>query len=134
MVGLTFAIKPLKKQRVKSTKKTLTQVIRGKVVMVDGVYKCNTKYQDKSITVDFTPESFIMKGKTNGFKPDVKDPTKWCRFIKNETDVIGMPFSQDYLPFVPNWIVSGKLIIDNGKIMFDFKNLITIHNFANGWY
>ena len=78
------------------------------------------------LMLDFTEESYDLKGVISVFdrKPDKKG--KYCRYIRNETESKFFPGSSErYVPFCHNWICSGYIVRRNGKMMFEFNECIS---------
>ncbi len=83
------------------------------------------KGQPDLLVLDFTEESYDLKGVILVFdrKPD-KDG-RYTRYVRNETKAKFHPGSPEkYVPFCCNWVCNGYIVRRNGKMMFDFNECL----------
>ena len=118
-------------------KKLTTKLVRG-VCFKDGddfkiqidikALKPNIidKGQPDILVLDFTEESYELKGVLSVFDRNPDKNGKYIRRIRSESDAKMMPGSPErYVPFCHNWICNGYIIRRNGKMMFDFNDCIS---------
>lgn len=83
------------------------------------------KGQPDILVLDFTEESYELKGVTSVFDRNPDKHGKYIRYIRNEVHAKNFPGSPErYVPFCKNWICSGYIVRCNGKMMFDFNECI----------
>ena len=83
------------------------------------------KGQPDILILDFTEESYELKGITSVWDRNPDKNGKYIRYIRSETKAKFHPGSPErYVPFCNNWICSGYIIRRNGKLMFDFNECI----------
>lgn len=138
--GLRIVVAPKKRRTTPSGPKKVSKLVKGKVIVEDGVFKVaidmkiNDEFPDY-LVIPFTEESYDLTGKQTVFDkvPDKKG--RRVRYIRNETHAKFHPGSPErYVPFAPNWIVSGHVVKNNtlgGGYEFDFHELITIDGYAS---
>ena len=141
-------VKPTKKVVPKEIPpKKLTKLINGKVVLKDGIYSCVISYDEfanrmfgnidvkeitdnaQSIEIPFTVESFDIKSFKTIFTRN-KSKFGYLSVVRTESQAIFGNWSPDvYVPFAPNWIVTGNIVKENLVLKFDFISLVTIKGY-----
>lgn len=122
-----------------STKRTSSSFVKqskicyGTVIEVDGIYKVSIdsdKNGTEEIILDFTPESFELKGRKEVFTI-VKDKFgKLTRIIRDDSHAKFFPgLPEQYTPFAPNWIVKGYIVRKGIQKFFEFKQLIGLDGY-----
>ena len=89
------------------------------------------KVQPDLLILNFTEESYELKGVLSVFdkKPDKNG--KYIRYIRNEVHARNFPGNKErYVPFCKNWVCSGYIVRRNGKMMFDFNECIAPQGYA----
>ena len=77
------------------------------------------------LLLDFTEESYELKGVLSVFNRKPNKNGKYIRYIRSESNAKFMPGSPDvYVPFCNNWVCNGYIVRRNGKMMFDFNECI----------
>lgn len=112
------------------------KITKGKVFQdEDGTFKVaidmqNDKTHHDLRILEFTERSYDLTGKTNVFSRTVDSKGRHTRFIRNAMKAKFMPgLPEQYIPFAPNWIVRGYIVLDNGIKKFDFKSLVGIEGY-----
>lgn len=83
------------------------------------------KGQPDILVLDFTEESYELKGVISVFDRNPDNKGRYVRYIRNETNAKFMPGSPErYVPFCKNWICNGYIVRHNGKMMFDFNECL----------
>lgn len=83
------------------------------------------KGQPDILLLDFTEESYELKGVLSVFDRNPDKHGKYTRYIRNESNAKFMPGNPErYVPFCRNWICSGYIVRRNGKMMFDFNECL----------
>lgn len=134
--GFTFkAIE--RKPRISNGSKRLTNsLIKGVCILDENGYHITVDVKeikdkvfgkeekiDDVITIDFTEESYNIKGVVSVFDRTPDKNGRYTRYIRNESYCKIHPGSPErYVPFCKNWICDGYLIKRNGVIMFDFHD------------
>lgn len=129
MLQFKFAPKPITVKRNRdnsNTKKRISKLLQGDVFIEDEVYKIKISITSGNYRIlDFTEESFDLKGKTNIFSKCKTNEDKRTRYIRQEIDSRVHPGDKNkYVPFAPNWTVSGYIISFNKKELFDFNDIV----------
>ena len=132
-----FKLVPKKKTyKTNTDKKITTKLIRGICFKEDNTYKIQIDVKclkpdivDKGtpdlLVLEFTEESYDLKGVTSVFSREPDKRGKYTRYIRTETNARMMPGSPErYVPFCNNWVCSGYIIRRKGKMMFDFNECI----------
>lgn len=84
-----------------------------------------SKGQPDILVLDFTEESYNIKGVTSVFDRNPDSKGRYVRYVRNETNAKFMPGSPErYVPFCRNWVCSGYIVRRNGKMMFDFNECL----------
>jgi len=129
--------KPKRNKTSDGIKRTTNKIVKGKVFQdEDGTYKVAIDMRNDSVNpdllvLDFTERSYNLTGKINVFSRTVDDKGRRTRFVRNLTNAKFMPgLPEQYIPFAPNWIVRGYIVIDNGIKKFDFKSLVGIDGYT----
>lgn len=133
----TFKIIPKKRAvRTDGNKKLTTKLVRGVCLIIDGEYKIQLdikalkpniidKGQPDILVLDFTEESYDLKGVISVFDREPDKHGKYTRYIRNEVKAKFMHGSSErYVPFCRNWVCSGYIVRHNGKLMFEFNECI----------
>ena len=131
----SFKIVP-KKRKTNADKILTTKLVRGicfkegdnykiridtKVLNPDIVDKGNPDF----LVLDFTEESYNIKGVISVFDKIPNKFGKYVRYIRNELKAKFFPGSQEkYVPFCPNWICNGHIIKRDGVMLFNFNECI----------
>lgn len=124
----------------------LTKLINGKVILVDDIWKCEISYNDiikrisvgvnisditdnsNDLIISFTEDTFDLKDKPVIFTRS-KERGKYICVIRNHDKCLAFPGDiNKYIPFALNWIIRGWIVKINGKILFKFRNCVTIEN------
>lgn len=134
-----FKIKICKKdpkKRVETTYKKVTKLIKG-IVFIDGdgKYKVhNVEGEDKNLVLEFTPESYNLKGRESIFTKCSKNFQKRTRIIRSKDHANVYPGSTEiYVPFAPNWEINGYVVKNGVNMMFEFNDIITVHGYDRGY-
>ena len=78
----------------------------------------------------FTKESFDLKGRVNVFSKTKDEHNRYVRYVRNSEQAKYFPGDPNvYVPFAPNWIVTGNIIKENLVLKFDFISLVTIKGY-----
>ena len=133
----TFKIVPKKRAvRPDGNKKLTTKLVKGICLKIDGEYKIQLdvkllkpniidKGQPDILILNFTEESYELKGITSVFSREPDKRGRYTRYIRSEVNAKFMPGSQErYVPFCHNWVCSGYIVRRNGKLMFEFNECI----------
>ena len=87
--------------------------------------------QPDLLVLDFTEESYEIKGVTSVFDRNPDKNGKYIRYIRSETKAKFHPGSPErYVPFCKNWVCSGYIVRCNGKLMFDFNECIAPNGYC----
>lgn len=136
--ALKVAVPKIKRNKTSDgIKRTTNKIVKGKVFQdEDGTYKVAIAIQNDTINPDllvlnFTERSYDLTGKTNVFSRTVDSKGRRTRFIRNPINTKFMPgLPEQYIPFAPNWLVKGYIVIDNGIKKFDFTSLVGINDYT----
>lgn len=125
----TFKIKPITKKRVSKIYTRISKICLGVCVNVDGVLKCKIELpkgeldNTEFLVLDFTPNSFSLKGKRVIFL-DKKDKTN--HWVKIHRDKLQQLLSPEHSPHkvsvVENEVCSGYIVRKEGIMYFDMKD------------
>ena len=133
----SFKLIPKKRTITRDGNKKLTpNLVKGVCVKEEDDFKIQInvkalkpdiidKGQPDILVLDFTEESYDLKGVTSVFdrKPDKNG--RYTRYIRNESYAKAFPGSPErYVPFCRNWVCSGYIVRRNGKMMFDFNECL----------
>lgn len=136
---LSFKIKPIKSIKKKKESNALTKLsklVKGVCRLdEDGNYKVQIKYNESEnpdwLYLDFTENSYNLKGRTSIFTKTKDKKGKYTRIIRDKLTAIAFPGdSEKYIPFSPNWIIEGYICRIDGKLVFDFHNIVTIEGYS----
>ena len=95
--------------------------INVKALKPDIIDKCHPDI----LLLDFTEESYELKGVLSVFNRKPNKNGKYIRYIRSESNAKFMPGSPDvYVPFCNNWVCNGYIVRHNGKMMFDFNECL----------
>ena len=129
-----FKINLAKKNKKESNRpvKECSKLLQALVVRTEIGYEAHLAYkEDANLVVPFTEESFDLKGRTNIFSRE-KGERGYDRIIRGEDYSKFFPGDATrYIPFAPNWIVNGYLVKIEGKLYFDFHDLVTLNGYNN---
>ena len=136
--ALKVAVPKIKRNKTSDgIKRTTNKIVKGKVFQdEDGTYKVAIAIQNDTINPDllvlnFTERSYDLTGKTNVFSRTADSKGRYTRFIRNPINTKFMPgLPEQYIPFAPNWLVKGYIVIDNGIKKFDFTSLVGINDYT----
>ena len=135
----TFSFKFIpKKKNVRNdgNKKVISTLVKGICLKIDEEYKIKIDASvlkpyitDKSnpdfLLLDFTEESYEIKGLTTVFDIKPNERGNYTRYIRSESYAKFFPGSKEkYVPFCNNWVCSGYIVRRNGKLMFKFNECI----------
>lgn len=133
----TFKLIPKKTRKTDGNKKLTTKLVRGICFKDDdGTFKIQVdikalkpdiieKGQPDILVLEFTEESYELKGVFSIFSKNPDKHGKYTRYVRNESHSKFFPGDPErYVPFCPNWICSGYIVRHNGKMMFDFNECI----------
>lgn len=136
--GFNFKLVPKKRQyRDDGNKKLTTRLIKGVCLKEGDEYKIRLdvkalkpdiieKSQPDILVLDFTEESYELKGLNSVFSRNPGKDGKYIRFMRNETKAkFDYGSKERYVPFCNNWVCSGYIVRRNGKLMFDFNECIS---------
>lgn len=104
------------------------------VVNIDGNYESvieGDQFSNSKLTLPFTEESLELKGKTHVFLKDVDETGKQPVVIRTESQCHlhpGLPTQYDAVK--ENLLIAGHIIRKNGKMYFDYENLVKYHYLA----
>ena len=139
LLKLPFKVAVPKPKRNKTSvgiKRTTNKIVKGKVFQdEDETYKIAISMNNDTINPDlrileFTERSYDLTGKTNVFSRTVDSKGRRTRFIRTESHAKFTPgLPEQYIPFAPNWIVRGYIVMDNGIKKFDFKSLVGVDGY-----
>ena len=83
------------------------------------------KGQPDILVLEFTEESYELKGVISVFNRNPDKTGKYIRHIRSESYSKFFPGDPErYVPFCHNWICNGYIVRHNGKMMFDFNECI----------
>ena len=83
------------------------------------------KGQPDLLILNFTEESYDLRGVVSVFDKNPDKNCKYVRYIRNESQCKFFPGSKEKLvPFCPNWICSGYIVRREGKMLFKFNECI----------
>lgn len=132
----SFKLVP-KKHRVVNTDKNLTtKLIRGICIKEGDDYKIQLDIkalkpniidegQPDLLLLDFTEESYNLKGLNSIFSREKDERGKYTQYIRDDSKAKFHPGNiEKYVPFCHNWVCSGYIIRRNGKMLFDFNQCI----------
>ena len=125
---------PKPKRKASDGISKISRITRGKVILDEGIYKVEVKNEDEKTTTiyEFTERSYDLTGRTDIFSKEKDEFGRTVRYIRDQLSAKLMPGSPEhYTPFATNWIISGNIVNDKGKIKFDFKNLIGKDGYMN---
>ena len=127
---LSFSIKQPKVVRHKVENRS--KLLRGLVVLEEDTYKVYVKLDDSTnLVLPFTDKSYNLKGKTKVFSKS-KGPHGHEMYIRSEWKArISPGLNTQYVPFIPDWIVSGWIVQISGKKYFDFNDIICHKNYED---
>lgn len=84
------------------------------------------KSQPDLLVLDFTEESYNLRGVASVFDRNPDEEGRYIRYIRSESQCKFFPGNKEKLvPFCKGWICSGYIIRRNGKLMFDFNECIS---------
>lgn len=104
------------------------------VVNIDGNYDSvieGDQFSNSKLTLPFTEESLELKGKTHVFLKDVDETGKQPVVIRTESQCHlhpGLPTQYDAVK--ENLLIAGHIIRKNGKMYFDYEDLVKYHYLA----
>lgn len=104
------------------------------VVNIDGNYDSvieGDQFSNSKLTLPFTKESLELKGKTHVFLKDVDETGKQPVVIRTESQCHlhpGLPTQYDAVK--ENLLIAGHIIRKNGKMYFDYEDLVKYHYLA----
>ena len=138
MMGFnSFKLVPKKRTVNPNTvKKVTTRLIKGLCVKIDDEYKIQIDTKalkpdiiDKGhpdiLVLDFTEESYNLRGVVSVFSRERDDKGNYVRYIRNVSQCKFFPGNKEKLvPFCNNWICSGYIVRKDSKLMFDFNECI----------
>lgn len=116
--------------------KRLTKLVRGICFLEGDNFKIQVdakvlnpdiieKGKPDILVLDFTEESYNLKGVASVFDRKPDEHGKYTRYIRNAIHAKFFPGdSERYVPFCKNWICSGYVVRRNGKMMFEFNECI----------
>ena len=83
-----------------------------------------------NMILPFTKESFDLKGRVNIFSKTKDEHNRYVRYVRNSEQAKYFPGDPNvYVPFAPNWIVTGNIVKENLVLKFDFISLVTIKGY-----
>lgn len=131
-----FKLIEKKRKPTTDTDKRLTNLIKGICVKEGDIYKIAVdvkelkpniidKGQPDLLVLEFTEESYNLKGVVSVFDRKPDEYGKYTRYIRNESQCKFFPGSKEKLvPFCKNWVCSGYIVKRNGKLLFDFHDCL----------
>jgi len=138
----TFSFKLIPKKVRKSDVKYITRkLIKGICIKTDNGFKIQIeakaikdsiieKGQPDLLLLDFTEDSYELKGITSIFDRNPDKNGKYIRYVRNETKAKFFPGDPErYVPFCNNWVCKGYIVRIKGKLMFKFKECIAPKGF-----
>ena len=133
----SFKLIPKKRTIIRDGNKKLTpKLVRGVCIKEGDDFKIQinvkalkpdiiNKGQPDLLVLDFTEDSYELKGVISVFDRNKNDRGNYTRYIRNESQSKLFPGSKEkYTPFCHNWICNGYIVRRNGKMMFDFNECI----------
>lgn len=126
-----------KKKKFHVENKRLTKLVKGICTKINDEYKIalDVKIIKPEITddehpdilvLDFTEESYNIKGATTVFSRTLDENGRYVRYIRNELNAKCLYGDEKrYVPFCHNWICSGYVVKRDGKLLFDFNECIS---------
>lgn len=138
----SFKLVEKKRKPKNNTDKRLTKLIKGICLKEGDDYKISLNVKtlkpdiiDKGLpdllVLDFTEESYNLKGVVSVFERKPDNNGRYTRYIRNESYCKVSPGSPEKLvPFCKNWVCSGYIIRRNGKLLFDFHDCIAPRGYA----
>lgn len=127
-----------KKKTIKhdGNKKLTTKLVRGICIKNNDIYKIRVDVkslkpniidnsQPDLLVLEFTKDSYNLRGVITVFSKNKNEHGHYVRYIRNASYCKFFPGSEETLvPFCPNWICSGYIVRQNGKLMFEFNDCI----------
>lgn len=125
-----------RKPRNISSFKRLSKLVRGLCIKENDEYKImiNIKGLKPNIVddtnpdllyLDFTEDSYELKGVISVFSRQPDSHGKYTRFIRDEAKSRFSPGNTDVLvPFCHNWVCSGYIVKKDDKLMFEFHDCL----------
>jgi hypothetical protein len=130
----SFKLIPKKRTIIHDGNKKLTpKLVRGVCIREGDDFKIQInvkalkpdiidKGQPDLLVLDFTEESYEIKGVTSVWDRNPDKNGKYIRYLRSEAKAKFHPGSPEmYVPFCHNWVCSGYIVRRNGKMMFDFN-------------
>lgn len=128
---LKFKLKPVSKKKKESTvyKRISNKLILGVVYKDDSQYK--VKLNGTNEVLLFTEQSYDCKNRTDIFtKRPVDDKGRIGHIIRTKDQAkFSIVDNNTYVPFANNWLVSGYIVSNGIKRLFEFNKIITINGY-----
>lgn len=108
------------------------KLVRGKVFIdSDGVYKVQIKLNTEEeinnplLVLEFTEDSFNLVGRKSIFSREKDEHNNYVRIVRQEHESKWFPGNNErFVPFAPNWIVSGHIVQRDKSKLFKFNDII----------
>ena len=128
-----FKFKPVKPKRTNtnSFKRKSNKIHKGLCVLEDGEYKCRVEIDDSStLVLPFTERSYNCKYKKHIFTKGLDEHGNHVHIIRDESTARFFDVDPNiYIPFMKNYIVKGYVVTENGKLYFDFVDIVNLRGY-----
>lgn len=136
-LNLSLKIAVPKKQKITSKPSTTIEAKNKKgcvFINENGEYRVSIVSENDKVynnmILPFTKESFDLKGRVNVFSRTKDEYNRYVRYVRNSEQAKYFPGDPNvYVPFAPNWIVTGNIVKENLVLKFDFISLVTIKGY-----
>lgn len=136
-LNLSLKISVPKKQKITSKPSTTIEAKNKKgyvFINENGEYRVSIVSENDKVynnmILPFTKESFDLKGRVNVFSKTKDEHNRYVRYVRNSEQAKYFPGDPNvYVPFAPNWIVTGNIVKENLVLKFDFISLVTIKGY-----
>lgn len=136
----TFGLKLINKSRKVSNEKPVrvSKKVIGECFIEDGIYKVHVDLESKDalevnpakLVLEFTEDSYSLKGKDKVFNKCKHNEDKWICYCRTKEHATIIPGDiSTYVPFAPKWLVLGYVVRVNKRLMFEHKSSFTIKGY-----
>lgn len=125
------------KRKVYSSTIPKGKVVTGIVIEEEGILKVSVDAKKDGNGIkppkiyNFTPESYDLTGRQTVFLKKKDKSGRRVRIIRDKNTCKYMPgLPEQYVPFAPNWVVTGYVVKRDIQKFFDFKDLVGINGYV----